>query len=135
MDLKQHLIRQMVWSRATFGPGARTEGVLDHISKEIEEVRGSGGSPDEWVDLVILTLDGLTRQIWNESKTSVGGLYSAEYAASAACHMIVEKQSRNELRDWPDWRTAPKDKAIEHVKTSAGCPNCGYRHPPDGMCV
>jgi len=30
--------------------------------------------------------------------------------------MIAEKQTRNEARTWPDWRTAPKDRAIEHVK-------------------
>ena len=41
MDLKQHLIRQMAFSKATYGPGTRTNGVLDHLSKEIEEVRES----------------------------------------------------------------------------------------------
>lgn len=66
MDLKHHLIRQMVFSRATFGPGERREGVLDHLSKEIAEVRASDGDHDEWVDLVILSLDGLTRRLWSE---------------------------------------------------------------------
>ena len=111
-DFRQQLIRQMVFSRATFGPGARTEGVLDHMMKEIEEVRASGGSPDEWVDLVILALDGLTRSIWSLNQYE----RTADGAADIAVNAICFKQAKNERRNWPDWRTAPKDKAIEHVR-------------------
>lgn len=116
MDLKQHLIRQMAFSKATFGPGTRTNGVLDHLAKEIEEVRGSGGSSDEWVDLVILALDGLTRQLsfCNEETHRIA---RASEIAELACNMIVGKQDRNENRTWPDWRTMSADKAIEHVRT------------------
>lgn len=110
-DLRQHLIRQMVFSRATFGPGERMDGVLDHISKEIDEVRASGGSSDEWVDLVILSLDGLTRRLWS---TMAGA--SADDVAEAAIKMITGKQARNELRDWPDWRKSDPNKAIEHIR-------------------
>ena len=63
MDLKQHLLRQMAFSHATFGPGTRTNGVVDHIRKELVEVLESNGSADEWVDVVILGLDGLTREL------------------------------------------------------------------------
>lgn len=131
LDLEQHLVRQMAWSRATFGPGARTEGVLDHMTKEMKEVRDARGAADEWVDLVILALDGLTRQLW----WAADGQVRAETIAETACNMIRGKQSRNEMRDWPDWRTMPADKAIEHVRELPGCPDCGFRHPPDGMCV
>ena len=24
---------------------------------------------------------------------------------------------------------------VSHVKPLPGCPHCGYRHPPDGMCI
>jgi hypothetical protein len=41
MDLKQHLIRQMAFSHATFGPGERRDGVIDHIRKELIESRPS----------------------------------------------------------------------------------------------
>jgi hypothetical protein len=27
---------------------------------------------------------------------------------------LVDKQDKNERRTWPDWRTAPADRAIEH---------------------
>ena len=62
MDLRQHLIRQMAFSHATFGGGERTEGVVDHISKELDEVIEAGGESSEWVDVVILALDGSTRR-------------------------------------------------------------------------
>lgn len=113
MDLKQHLMRQMAFSKATFGPGTRTEGVLDHLSKEIEEVRESGGSADEWVDLVILSLDGLTRQL-SFCNRGTERIRTSEEIAEMACNMVVGKQDRNENRTWPDWRTMSADKAIEH---------------------
>ncbi len=51
MDLKQHLIRQMAFSHATFGPGERTDGVIDHIRKELVEVENANGESDEWLML------------------------------------------------------------------------------------
>jgi len=115
LDLQQHLIRQMVFSKATFGPGARTNGVLDHIQKEIAEVRESVGTVkhiEEWTDLVILSLDGLTRAIWAGTEYSV----PVDQAAAHAVRSITGKQSKNERRDWPDWRGMSPDKAIEHVR-------------------
>ena len=112
LDLTQHLIRQMVWSKANFGPGERHAGVLDHIEKEIAEIRASNGSSPEWVDLVILALDGLTRRLWSASDYNK----TADEVAEIVVRMIVTKQARNERRDWPDWRTAPEDQAIEHVR-------------------
>ena len=111
-DLEQHLIRQMVFSRATFGPGARTDGVIDHIRKELVEVAESKGSPNEWVDVVILALDGLTRSMWAAGEYRL----SADDIAVAAAKTIVFKQAKNERRDWPDWRGADPNKAIEHVR-------------------
>lgn len=113
MDLAQHLLRQMAFSHATFGPGARTEGVTDHIRKELDEVIESGGSPSEWVDVVILALDGLTRAI---AFGAVAYRGYPEEAADLAVRLILAKQAKNEARTWPDWRTAPKDRAIEHER-------------------
>ena len=41
-----------------------------------------------------------------------------EYIAAGglACLLIERKQTENEKRDWPDWRTADPDKAIEHIR-------------------
>lgn len=112
MDLKQHLLRQMAWSHATFGPGARTEGVTDHIRKELKEVLDANGDSAEWVDVVILALDGLTRQL----AFCAGERGNPEMVAEIACNMILSKQARNEAREWPDWRQQPSDKAIEHLR-------------------
>ncbi|ORE90228.1 Eaa1 [Stappia sp. 22II-S9-Z10] len=112
-SFEDHLTRQIAFSRATFGPGKRTAGVIDHIRKELVEIEQSDGSPDEWVDVVILALDGLTRATKNAFAYSER---SAVGAAEAAVRLILRKQSENELRDRPDWRTAPADKAIEHVR-------------------
>lgn len=112
LDLEQHLKRQIAFSRATWGPGERRKGVIDHIRKELIEVEQSDGAADEWVDVVILALDGLTRRL-------VSTVDDYSDVARRAVAMIVAKQNRNELRDWPDWRTAPAGKAIEHVKNEA----------------
>ena len=113
-DLQQHLLRQMAFSHATFGPGIRTEGVTDHIRKELQEVLDGDGDPREWVDVVILALDGLTREL--TYRYSGDTRANPADVASEACMLIVMKQTRNEGRIWPDWRTADPEKAIEHVK-------------------
>lgn len=95
----QHLAHQRDWSLQTFGPGLRTAGVTDHISKELDEIRAAPSDLSEWVDVIILGFDGAWRT----------GAKPSEIIAA-----IKAKQARNEARSWPDWRTAAPDKAIEH---------------------
>lgn len=114
MDLKQHILRHMAFSHATFGPGERRKGVLDHMRKEIEEVEEGGGDAAEWVDLLMLSLDGLTRRL----SYCRGERADPNAVAETACNMISGKQGRNEARTWPDWRTADPDKAIEHDRSN-----------------
>lgn len=109
-DLVAHLKRQIAFSRRTFGPGERRNGVIDHIRKELVEVEEANGEASEWVDVVILGLDGLTRRL-----VSAGA--DTNQAAETACQMILGKQTRNELRDWPDWRGQSSDRAIEHLRS------------------
>lgn len=113
MDLEKHLLRHMAFSHATFGPGERRNGVIDHIKKEIKEIAESNGQATEWVDVVILALDGLTRRL----AYCNGERSDPERVAETACRMIVGKQGRNEARIWPDWRTMDPEKAIEHDRT------------------
>ena len=101
-DILAHLKRQADFSAKTFGPGARVEGVTDHIAKELAEVRESGGDLAEWVDVIILAFDGALRS----------GAGPAQIIDA-----MVAKQTKNEGRKWPDWRTAPAGKAIEHDRT------------------
>jgi hypothetical protein len=100
-DLVAHLERQRDWSRRTLGPGARTTGIIDHILKELKEIEADPVDLKEWIDVVILAFDGAWRAGW-----------SPEAIAAA----LAAKQIRNEQRQWPDWRTADPDKAVEHVR-------------------
>lgn len=97
-----HLERQRQWSLATFGPGSRLLGVLDHIRKELREIEDNPTDVGEWVDVVILALDGAWRS-------------GAE--PQQIIDALIAKQARNEARAWPDWRGLSPDRAIEHVRT------------------
>jgi hypothetical protein len=129
-DFVAHLTRQAAFSRATFGPGPRTKGVTDHIKKELKEVekcyhadpkpKTYDDQPElamhmaaaaEWTDVAVLGLDGLTRAI-----SAARPNWTFDRVAAEAVRLIVSKQGKNELRDWPDWRGADPEKAIEHVR-------------------
>lgn len=58
VNLEEYLKRAITFSFETFGPGPRTNGVIDHITKELVEVQTD---PREWVDVAILALDGAWR--------------------------------------------------------------------------
>lgn len=117
-DLVAHLERQREWSARTFGPGARTAGVLDHIRKELLEVEADPGDVKEWVDLVILALDGAWR---------------AGHEPATIVQALVAKQTKNEGRTWPDWRTADPAKAIEHDRTGEALPAIDPPRAPEPM--
>lgn len=141
IDLIAHLTRQATFSRATFGPGPRTKGVIDHLKKEFREImevyeggvkgetrpqarptppltRGQdiravhAAAADEWTDVAILGLDGLLRAI-----SAAHPDWTFDRVAEEAARKIVAKQGKNELRDWPDWRTMSADSAIEHDRS------------------
>jgi|SRR3990172_9228548 len=99
--LVTHLRHQKQWSEKTFGPGARTVGVIDHILKELVEIEAKPTDLSEWIDVVILALDGAWRS-GHSPEDIVAGL--------------IAKQAKNEARTWPDWRTAEPGKAIEHIR-------------------
>ena len=70
------------------------------------------------MDVIILGIDGLTRQL-----TFGDGTFSPKdpkEVAKIACAMIEAKQARNEARVWPNWRDADPDKAIEHDRSFDG---------------
>lgn len=118
MNLEEHLKRQIAFSAATFGPGERMLGVVDHIRKELDEIVSAahaGERAAEWVDVVILGLDGLTRALRAEDPEMPNSLI-----ADIAAALIVDKQDRNERRTWPNWRTQSQDKAIEHDRSAEG---------------
>jgi hypothetical protein len=102
-DFRAHLQRQRDWSGRTFGPGSRAAGVVDHIRKELRELESDPADLAEWIDVTILALDGAWR---------------AGYSPDEIIGALVAKQAKNEARVWPDWRTMPADKAIEHDRSA-----------------
>lgn len=101
-DLVSITERQLLFSKRTFGPGERTRGIVDHISNELLEIMQSKGKDlMEWIDVIILALDGA----WRE------GFKPDEIARA-----LHEKQTVNEGRKWPDWRKCDKSRAIEHIR-------------------
>ncbi|ARB06145.1 hypothetical protein FDH38_gp091 [Dinoroseobacter phage vB_DshS-R5C] len=134
-----HLSRQCAVGREKFGPGERTKGVMDHIRKEFDEIEAEetpDGRAEEWTDVAILGLDGLLRAVREMlrkqlSKQEVphginvdrggnilgyNGEPTNDFVAAVACRMIRQKQAKNELRDFGNWRDKSEDVAIEHTR-------------------
>lgn len=83
----------------TFGPGVRTAGICNHIRKELAEIEAAPSDTTEWCDVILLGLDGAWR---------------SGASPEAIATKIEAKQTTNEGRKWPDWRTVDTTKAIEH---------------------
>jgi len=97
----KHIKRQMKFSQKTFGPGKRTKGVIDHIRKELAEVESSPDDIQEWADIIILAFDGAWRAGWEPQDI---------------IDAIIDKQTENENRKWPDWKAFTDGEAIEHIR-------------------
>lgn len=112
MILRDHICRQIEWSLKTFGPGPRSVGIVDHIQKELKEIAETDGKDlSEWIDVIILAIDGATREG-----------FTPEQIEDA----LHAKQVVNEQRQWPDWRDAEPGKAIEHIRDMT-CRVCGKK--------
>lgn len=135
VTLKAHLARQCAVGREKFGPGERSKGVIDHITKEFDEIAHAENAQEraqEWTDVAILALDGLCRavreqlreafagqkgvQVHNEVVIGHNGEPTNDFVATVAARMITQKQQKNELRDFGDWRGRSEDEAIEHKR-------------------
>lgn len=98
-DIREYNERQRQWSRKTFGEGKRTLGILAHIRKELGEISAKPDDLEEWIDVVILALDGYWRH---------GG-----EPADLMLHLQA-KQDKNIARRWP--APGPEDEPTEHVR-------------------
>lgn len=97
-----YLEKQIKFSERTFGPGLRTRGLSDHVRKELVEIEDKPQDTEEWVDVVMLGLDGAWR---------------SGASPQAILNLIHAKLEKNISRTWPDWRFASDDTAIEHDRT------------------
>lgn len=100
IDFKKYLLDQHLWSQNVFGPGARDAGLINHIKKELDEINKAPGDIEEWVDVVILALEGALRHANPETVIDA----------------LLTKQKKNFSRKWPDWRTFHSNEPIEHLK-------------------
>ena len=97
-DLRAHLAHVRQWSEKTFGPGQRTKTLINDIIKELLEIEQTPGDLMEWVDVVMLGLDGA----WRCGRTP-----------AEIVNALVLKQLINESRVWPDWRSFTRVQAID----------------------
>ena len=108
--IESYYARQIQWSKNTFGPALRTLGILDHIRKELKEIEAEPHDLSEWIDVVILAMDGFWRH---------GG------SVDDLMPRLLAKQQKNMARTWPDWRTMSEDAAIEHDRSKDAVPYAG----------
>jgi hypothetical protein len=106
MTIKQFLEIQMEWSKKTFGAGPRTLGIIEHIKKELIEVQN--GPWEEWIDVVILALDGAWRSFY---ATRLGG---DESLPGRVAEALIIKQRINLERQYP--HPVSQDVTVEHIK-------------------
>lgn len=86
----------------TFGPGLRTKGHLDHLAKELIEIQKNPTDVEEWIDVMLLAISGVSRAGADEW---------------TIIEALIRKARKNQHRTWPDWRTSDPDKAIEHDRS------------------
>lgn len=97
-SLITYIERQAEWSHRTFGPGLRTKGIIDHIRKELLEVEVDPGDLEEWIDVIILAIDGY----WRHGGSPLDFMYQ-----------LQAKQNKNFDRKWP---VPTSEDAIEHIR-------------------
>lgn len=127
-DFQDYLARQCAVGRHAFGPGERRLGVIEHIQKELVEVQEAPTQAEvckEWTDVAILAMDGLLRAAREFIRQNVSefdedrildGEPTNDLVAEFAWELITQKQAKNELRTWPDWRGKSEDVALEHER-------------------
>jgi len=101
-SLVQHLCVQSKWSLETFGAGPLVEQLLDHIEKEIAEVRKAPGDVIEWIDIAALAFDGAMR---------CGGVTAEEVVAALDAKAAVVRE-----RSYPPVADRQPGKAVHHLE-------------------
>lgn len=96
--LREIIQRQKDWSLRTFGKGKRTEGICKHIEKGLAEIRSAPDDLTEWIDVIILALDGAWR---------------AGHSPVQIINALIEKQAINLQREFP--MPTSEDEPSEHI--------------------
>lgn len=83
--LREYIQRHKDWSLSTFGEGLQSEKICNHIEKELEEIRENPSDIMEWVDVIILAIDGAWR---------------SGHSPLQIVNALIEKQVINFHREW-----------------------------------
>lgn len=103
MKITDYIQDHIAWSKQTFGPGRHTLGLCKHIEKELDEIRQAPLELEEWIDVMILAIDGAWR---------------AGYSPLAIENALQVKQQINKNRLWGP--VVSEDEPVEHVRSLAG---------------
>lgn len=98
-----YIRRQIEWSARTFGLGHRTVAIASHINREILEVFDKPHDLEEWIDIIILGLDGA----WRCGK-------ERDYSELEIIEMLNRKQQKNFERAWV--RPEDPNQPCEHQR-------------------
>ena len=96
--MEEYIERHIEWSRATFGDGAQAGKLCNHIAKELDEIRSTPTDLTEWVDVIILAIDGAWR---------------AGYTSPQIVDAMLSKQRININRQWA---LGDGEQPNEHIK-------------------
>lgn len=99
MNLAEYIAAQKSWSQRTFGNGARTVGICKHIQEELAEIQRDPNDVMEWIDVIILAIDGAWRAGFDENKI---------------VDSLLAKQQINFSRAWPSPQA--EDVPTEHIR-------------------
>jgi len=99
------------WQVKTFGPHHKALGLIDHIQKELVEIEQQPNDLEEWIDLMFLSWGGASDCVKAHFPKA-----SPKEIVSVVLSAFKSKLKKNKNRKWPDWRTAERGKAIEHIK-------------------
>ena len=92
------------WSLETFGTAQRAEGIVADIRSELLEVLAKPDDITQWVDVILLALDGMSRQ---------------GFSGEEIINAIIAKQKINTTRKWSV--TKPEaDQPTFHIKDDNG---------------
>lgn len=98
VDLGLYLCSQKQWSLAAFGPGTQTENICAHIEKEVNEIREKPDDLMEWIDVMMLAMDGAWR---------------AGYSPAEIENALIRKHEINKARRW---KLGENGQPNEHVR-------------------
>lgn len=87
MTIEEYCEGHENWSRAVFGAPMEhdAEKLLKHIGLELDEVRKAPHDLEEWVDIIILAIDGAWR---------------SGHSAGEIERTLIRKQEKNKERVW-----------------------------------